>query len=251
MLAIKAGGSVITREGEKPVFDRASARRLAAALSRLTEPCLLVHGTGSFGKPPARRYGYLSGSIPAGKPVPVAAIRADLARLHGLLVAELSRAGVRALSCPGREYFRLARGRLSVCRKAELLRRLRSGFVPVVNSDIFDCPAGLRVVSSDAILAAACAAFKPRRAVFLTGAPGLLDAAGETLPQVRAQQLPAIRRAMPNPAGDVSGGMKGKLAEVMRITACGCDVLLADGRKPEIILEPGTTGKGTYVYASR
>jgi len=251
MLAIKAGGSVITRKGETPVFDRRAARRLCAALSRLKEPFLLVHGSGSFGKPPARRYGYLSGAIPAGKQVPVAAIRADLARLHGLLVCELARAGVRALSCPGREYFRLCRGRLSLRRRTELLHRLRSGFVPVLNSDIFDCPAGLRVVSSDAMLAAACEAFKPRLAVFLTGAPGLLDSAGETLPEVRAEKLPTIRKAMPNPAGDVSGGMKAKLAEVVRIASYGCDVLLADGRKPEIILEPATPGKGTYVYASR
>lgn len=251
MLAIKAGGSVITRAGEKPVFDRVSSRRLAAALSRLKEPCLLVHGTGSFGKPPARRYGYLSGSIPAGKRVPVDAIRADLARLHRLLLSELERAGVRALSCPGREYFRFSRGRLCLRRGSGLSDRLREGFVPVINSDIFDCPPGLRVVSSDAILAAACAAFKPRLAVFLTGAPGLLDAAGEPLPQVRAKSLPAILRTMPAPSGDVSGGMKGKLAEVIRIAAGGSDVLLADGRKPEIILEPGIPGKGTYVHASR
>jgi len=251
MLAIKAGGSVITRGGEKPVFDRLSARRLAAALSRLREPCLLVHGTGSFGKPPARRYGYLSGAIPDGAAVPVEDIRADLARLHGLLVGELARAGLRALSCPGRDYFRFSSGRLSLYRGAELRRRLRSGFVPVINSDIFDCPAGFRVVSSDALLAAVCAAFKPRLAVFLTGAPGLLDAAGEPVPAVRARKLAAIRRAMPDAAGDVSGGMKSKLAEVVRIAACGCDVLLADGRAPEIILEPGRAGKGTYVHASR
>jgi glutamate 5-kinase len=251
MLAIKAGGSVITREGEKPVFDRASARRLAAALSRLKEPCLLVHGTGSFGKPPARRYGYLSGAIPAGKPVPVPAIRAGLARLHGLLLSELARAGVRALSCPGREYFRLFRGRPLLCRKTELRRLLRSGRVPVVNSDIFDSPAGLQVVSSDALLAAACEALKPRLAVFLTGADGLLNAAGEPVPAVSARKLAAIRRGMPEPAGDVSGGMKGKLAEVIRIAAGGSDVLLANGKRPEIILEPGIPGKGTYVHASR
>ncbi len=251
MLLIKAGGSVITRKGPVPVFDRAGAARLGRAMSRLKEPAVLVHGTGSFGKPPAERYGYLDGR-PAPGTAPLAEIKNSLLRLHASLVAELVSGGANAVSCPGCAYFELASGRPRLRLGKALLDWVRRGFLPVINSDIFPCGSGgFRVVSSDALLQSLCAELSPELAVFFTDAPGLLDAAGKVVGSLHRSSLLRFKRELPPSNADVSGGMRGKIAEIARINSAGVDAVILDGRRPaELIkLRAGHRIRGTYIHA--
>jgi len=253
MLVIKAGGSVITRKGPGPVFDRAGAARLAGVLSRLKEPFILVHGTGSFGKPPAARYRYLSGRIAPGA-APVAAIKASLLDLHSSLVSELVAGGVKAVSCPGCAFFSLVSGRPRLKAGQVLLEWLRGGFVPVINSDIFTCSSGgFRVVSSDALLQELSAELEPALAVFFTDTPGLLSRGGVLLPRLEHPALLRLKRQLPRSPADVSGGMRGKIAEIIRISSAGVDAVILDGRRPAELLElrAGRRAKGTYIHASK
>ena len=253
MLVIKAGGSVITRKGPDPVFDRAGAAALAGVLSRVKEPFILVHGSGSFGKPPAARYGYLSGRIEPGA-APVAEIKASLLELHSSLLSELVARGVNAVSCPGCACFSLASGRPRLKARQALLQWLRSGFVPVVNSDIFTCPAGgFRVVSSDALLRELSAELGPELAVFFTDTPGLLDGGGAIIPRLDRPALLRLRRLLPRSPADVSGGMRGKIAEIARINSAGVDAVILDGRRPGELLKlrAGRPAKGTYIHAPK
>lgn len=253
MLAIKAGGSVITRKGPEPVFNRAGAARLAATFSRVGEPFILVHGTGSFGKPPAARYGYLSGRIRA-RSAPLAAIKASLLELHSLFLSELVRCGVNAVSCPGCAYFSLAAGRPRLRPGKALLDWVRRGFVPVVNSDIFPCASGaFRVVSSDALLQELSSELRPALAVFLTDTPGLLDSGGAVIRSLDRPGLLRLKRLLPRSPSDVSGGMPGKIAELLRIGACGVDAAVLDGRRSGELLKllAGRRAKGTYIHANK
>ncbi|MDD2804582.1 MAG: hypothetical protein PHV33_03435 [Elusimicrobiales bacterium] len=250
MLVIKAGGSVITRKGGRPAFDRPAAARLARALVRLRAPLVLVHGTGSYGKPPAVRYGYLSGSIAPGS-APVARIKAALLELHSLFISELAVAGLKPVSCPGCSAFALAGGRPRLAAARALKDWLRRGFTPVINSDIFMSGAGFRVVSSDALAAALAAALRPELAVFLTDVPGLLGAGGAVLPALSRAEFLGLARSLRAPRADVSGGMAGKAGEIARILAAGVDAAVLDGRRPEELLKlrAGRRAGGTYIHA--
>ncbi len=253
MLVIKAGGSVITRKGESPVFDRAAASRLAASLAELREPFALVHGTGSFGKPPALRYGYLSGRVPPGG-APVDAINTSLLRLHLAFLRELRSAGLVVGSVPGPEYFLLRGGRPVPADASAIEAPLASGLVPVVSSGIFpDGTGGGVVVSSDALAVGLCGLLRPRLAVFFTDAPGLLDAAGAVLPELDEPGLEAFSRACPREPGDVSGGMRGKAAELLEIVRGGGRALVLDGRRPEGLVSflAGRSRPGTLLGPGR
>lgn len=233
MLVIKAGGSVITCRGKRPAFDGKAAARLAAAFARLDEPFVLVHGTGSFGKPPAVRYGYLDGRVRPGG-APVARIKASLLRLHSAFLEELVKAGVNAVSCPGCDFFRLRRGRPVLRDKSGLSAWLARGFVPVVNSDLFPSAGGeFRVVSSDALAAELAEAFRPRLAVFFTAAGGLYGPDGGGLQELDRGGLARFIKTCPPARGDVSGGMPRKAAELARINACGVPAIILDGGRPE------------------
>lgn len=233
MLVIKAGGSVITRGAEKPSFDFRAAARLGAVLAGLDEPFILVHGTGSYGKPPAVRYGYLDGRVRRGS-APVPEIKAGLMELHGALLRALRSAGLKAASCPCCEIFSLKRGRPALLAKGRLLRLLSKGFTPVINSDLFPAARGeFRVVSSDAIAGELCLAFKPRLAAFFTAPPGgLLGPDGKIIPCLeRAALKRFLKSCRPSPA-DVSGGMAGKARELIRICSAGIPALVLSGSCP-------------------
>lgn len=250
MLVIKAGGSVITKKGGRPSFDRHAAARLARMLARLKEPFVLVHGTGSYGKPPAARYGYLSGRIKPNS-APVAAIKASLLQLHSLFVSELAAAGLKPVSCPGCASFSLSGGRPRLTSALSLKDWLRRGFTPVINSDIFMSGAGFRVVSSDALAAALAEALRPELAVFLTDVPGLLNPGGAPIPALARAEFIVFARGLRAPRADVSGGMAGKAVEMLRILAAGVNAAVLDGRRPEELLKlrAGRRAGGTYIHA--
>lgn len=232
MLVIKAGGSVITRKGPAPVFDRASAVRLSAELAALREPFALTHGTGSFGKPPAARYGYLDGKIPPGG-APIEKINSSLLELHRAFLEQLLASGLPASGLPGPGNFLLRGGRPVPADPAVIPALLAAGRVPLVSSGIFpDGAGGGVVVSSDALAAELCALLRPRLAVFFTDSPGLLGADGSAVPELDEPGLEAFSRGCPPDQGDVSGGMGGKAAELLRIVRTGIPVLVLDGRRP-------------------
>ncbi len=250
MLVIKAGGSVLTRKGDVPVFDRAAAARLAAELALLREPFILTHGTGSFGKPPAVRYGYLGGKIAPGA-APVERINASLLELHRAFLAELLAAGVRAASLPGPENFVLRAGRPVPADPAALAGLLGRGAAPVVSSGIFpDGAGGGTVVSSDALAAGLARLFRPRLAVFLTDSDGVTGPGGRPLREAGAREL--LRACRPAP-GDVSGGMAGKAAQLARIAALGIPAAVTDGRRRGwgARLASGALPGGTFVRPGR
>lgn len=249
MLVIKAGGSVITCRGSRPVFNRKAAARLAAALARLKEPFILTHGTGSFGKPPAVRYGYLDGRVRPGS-APVAEIKASLLSLHNSFLTELVAAGLRAVSCPGCEFARLERGRPVLRKKAVLSDCLERGSLPVINSDLFPSSKGeFRVVSSDAIAAALAAAFRPSLAVFFTDAAGLMDIDGKVLAELDGPGLAGFLKNCAPAAGDVSGGMPGKAAELLRLSSLGIPAFILNGARPGELFKflAGRRAAGTFI----
>lgn len=223
MLVIKAGGSVITAKGPRPSFDARGSARLAGGLARLPGPMIITHGTGSFGKPPAVRYGYLGGFVKPGS-APVKKINASIGMLSARFTGRLRCAGIPAVPCPGLSLFSL-KGRRPVLRPAgrrRLRRILTEGSVPVISSGLFYAGGGAyRVVSSDAMSASLSAAFRPESAIFITGAPGIRGASGKVRRELSFHELPVIAQACRPPDRDVSGGMAGKIREMIRITRSG------------------------------
>ncbi|VEB45255.1 Predicted archaeal kinase [Chromobacterium violaceum] len=98
---VKLGGSLITCEGPGgPDVDRDLLTARARELAACGRPLVLVHGTGAYGKPPARRYGYLDGRLPSGRAGVVAEVARDLARLELEVVDCLEAGGLKPLRLP-------------------------------------------------------------------------------------------------------------------------------------------------------
>jgi isopentenyl phosphate kinase len=179
----------------------------------------------------------------------VARIKASLLRLHSAFLEELVKAGMNAVSCPGCDFFKLRRARPVLRDKRLLSAWLDRGFVPVVNSDLFPAAdGGFRVVSSDGLTAELAEAFRPRLTVFFTDTGGVLDAGGKVIRELDAAGLARLVKGRARSANDVSGGMAGKAAELLRMSSRGLASLVLDGRRPGKFAEPwGSFVEGTFI----
>lgn len=96
---IKLGGCILTDPGAKDLFDRKNARRIARELAPYSKGCILVHGTGHVGKPPAIKYNYYkTGILPPGNNEAGLEIRNSIKKLHLLVLKELHKEGIPVVS---------------------------------------------------------------------------------------------------------------------------------------------------------
>jgi isopentenyl phosphate kinase len=227
-IVLKLGGSLLTHARREGVFSRRRTRRLAEELAAFRGPLVVVHGTGSFGKPPARRYRYLTGRLRKERVPVVCKVEGCLDRLRGSILDELRRAGVRAVGVSPATVFECRAGAIARCETWPLIKLLQRGLTPVVSGGILpDDPAGFAVCSSDDMASALAVALPGRRLVFATDARGSLSGARSILigGAKDLAWLPADR-------SDVSGGMRGKLEAARGPVRCGIETLIVNGNRP-------------------
>lgn len=250
-VVVKLGGSVLA-PGSLPRVRRTVLRRLAEELRTARAPLALVHGTGAFGKPPARRHGYLDGFARDGGGVPVRRIRAALERMSGEVCAGLRRGGLPTALVEPAEVFAQTRGRVRRVRTAPLEAAWARGDVPLLRGDMFREPGGWRVLSSDEMAGALARALRVRLILFVTDRPGVQDAGGRVLRRLAPAALRRLLRRLPAEPDDVSGGMRGKLEVLTRLRGIRCAVIGAragrlraalNGRPHDGTKLPGGTGR--------
>jgi glutamate 5-kinase len=215
-VVVKLGGSVLA-PGSRARVRSSVVRRLASELRAAPAPLALVHGTGAFGKPPARRHRYLGGVVRDGAGVPVRRIRAALRRMSAEVCAGLRRGGLSAAVVEPAEVFTQVRGRVRRVRTAPLEAAWARGAVPLLRGDMFREPGGWRVLSSDEMACALARALRARRLLAVTDRPGVQDGRGRVIRRLCAAGLRRLLNALPPAPEDVSGGMRGKLERLGRL----------------------------------
>ncbi|QIY79979.1 isopentenyl phosphate kinase family protein [Chromobacterium violaceum] len=230
---VKLGGSLITCEGPGgPDVDRDLLTARARELAACGRPLVLVHGTGTYGKPPARRYGYLDGRLPSGRAGVVAEVARDLARLELEVVDCLEAGGLKPLRLPAIQLFRASAGRASPLDLEPVRELLARGVTPVVGGNfVLDCD-GFAVCSSDIMAVELALALGAASLVLATRAHGVYreHGRGEAIHgQLSDSDGDALRKI--DAAGqDVSGGMLAKISHGFRAARHGIATYVVDGR---------------------
>jgi glutamate 5-kinase len=235
---LKIGGGLITDKACEGVFREDLARRLAEEIRTYGAPLVLVHGTGSFGKPLARRFGYMDGLLSREQASIVARVEAVLDDLRARFLGVLRGAGVAACSLAPSALFGTRRGILSWCEAGPVRTLLDSGICPVLSGGIVgDLDAGFAVLSSDAIAARLAVVRAPCRLVLATDVPGLIDPhARSPSPEVLTEGDGRVSAWVTRDPDDVSGGMEAKLRAGFEAARGGAEVHLVDGRIPDRVL---------------
>ncbi|MEW5996554.1 MAG: isopentenyl phosphate kinase [Candidatus Micrarchaeota archaeon] len=235
MQVLKLGGSVLTKKQGYMELDQKNIDSLAKMLGGVwksgVRDFILIHGAGSFGHPLVLKYGLGKGVRTAEQKASMALTHSACSRLSLALVDALAKNGVPAVTVPPIAIGRLERGR--ICRlEPEIVEELRfNGFLPVLHGDMMlDDELGGAVCSGDQLVS--WFGRDAERVILGTDVDGII-ADGKVVPRItKANLTETLRHVKGAEAADVTGGMRGKLEELLKI---GKPAYIANALHPERI----------------
>jgi isopentenyl phosphate kinase len=241
---LKIGGSAITDKSEElaprtQVIDRLADETNKAGLKNL----ILVHGGGSFGHPPAEEYAIKEGLRDANQLIGFAKTHHFMTMLNGLVMDSLIIRGVPAVSVTPSTCITTENGRIKSFEDTPLKMLLKTGFLPVLYGDsVADIKLGFTILSGDQLVSFLATRFNAERIVIGVDVDGLHDAdpkavknakvfAHLTLGEIRMLQSKIMKPAI----NDVTGGMFGKISELLPALEQGIPVAIVNAMKPNHI----------------
>jgi isopentenyl phosphate kinase len=215
---LKIGGSVLTDKNRPACARTEEIERVTREAAASSSGLVIVHGAGSFGHIPAKKYGLPEKFDPEG----LRETHTSVVRLNELVVSALSRAGadpvpVHPLSC-----VLLRGGRIETVCTEPISEMVKRGLVPVLHGDVaMDALRGSGIVSGDQLVSYLARALCADVVAVGTDVDGVIFN-GIVLPRVTRADLPMITESLGESTGvDVTGGMKGKLLELLDLADAG------------------------------
>jgi isopentenyl phosphate kinase len=233
---LKLGGSLITslQSGSRPELNHQLLIDCAKEIAASAQPVVVLHGTGVFGKPPALKHGYMDGHLGSGRHAVVAEVSCQLAKMEAEVLACLQEAGLHPFRLPVVSLASCTNGRLQL-NKTELVSELLvRGMTPVIGGNFALDEHGFVVYSSDSIAADLAIAICAKSLVLATRAHGVYRRFGldeEIYLHLSANDTPLIDE-VDAAVHDVSGGMRKKIANGLRVAEHGIPAFIVDGRIP-------------------
>ncbi|SNZ04604.1 isopentenyl phosphate kinase [Natronoarchaeum philippinense] len=219
---LKLGGSVVTEKDrdetvDGPALDRA-ADAVAAARNGAVDDLVIVHGGGSFGHPNAAEWGVTTDDG-THDPDGVLAIHGAMTTLNKFVLRRLRDAGVPAVPVhPFSAAHRDADADLTL-PAGQIETLLGEGFVPVCHGDVVGhVGEGVTVLSGDEIVVDLATQLDADRIGVCSTVPGVLDADDAVIPEIETFDDVADVLGGSD-ATDVSGGMAGKVRELLALDA--------------------------------
>lgn len=220
---LKIGGSILTDKTREAAARPEEIRRVAEEIASAQEDLVLVHGAGSFGHIPAMRYGLPERFSPEG----LLQTHRSVVRLNDLVVEALSMAGaspmpVHPLSCT-----LLRDGRVDVFAVEPVREMVSEGLLPVLHGDVaMDASRKAGIISGDQLVPCLARALGAEVVAVGTDVDGVL-LSGRPKVEVTRKDLPSLDEALGGSAGvDVTGGMRGKLLELLDLADEGIGSLI-------------------------
>jgi isopentenyl phosphate kinase len=240
-IILKLGGSAITDKTAEATPKTEIINRLAEEIKRADlDNLIMVHGGGSFGHPAAERYGLKDGfkEDPAQK-FGFAETHNMMTVLNGLVMDSLILHEVPAISVAPSCSFITENGRVKFFDDTILKGMAKMGFTPVFYGDVvLDDKLGFTVLSGDQLVAYLAIKYKAQKIVVGVDTDGLFDSDPKTNPDAKAfkkltlAELKEIQPKLGKAAGtDVTGGMAGKIAELIPAVEAGVHVTVTGATK--------------------
>jgi isopentenyl phosphate kinase len=220
MIVLKLGGSVVTEKDRDETVDGAALDRAAESIAdaSLDGGLVVVHGGGSFGHPHAERWG-VSTTEGVGDVDGVNAIHGAMTTLNKFVLSALQDEGVPAVPVhPFSAAHRDGDGALTL-PSGQVATLVDGGFVPVLHGDLVaHAGEGATVLSGDEIVTSLAGSLDADRVGVCSTVPGVLDADDQVVREISS--FADVESVLGGSAAtDVSGGMAGKVRELLALGA--------------------------------
>lgn len=254
---LKIGGSVITDKSRElqariPTINRVAEEIQQADLRKL----IIVHGGGSFGHPLAKRYRLTEGFKEETQKNGFSETHHMMTVLNGLFMDALIQRNIPAVSIPPCSCIMAENGRIQHFQDAPLKTLLSMGFSPVLYGDpVLDSKLGFTILSSDQLVSVLATQFIAERIIIGVDVDGLYNAdpkvekTAKMFKHLTLKELKKVRNRLGSSTScDVTGGMFGKMAELIPAIELGIPVTVVNGTKPDHIYK---ALKGKKVKSTR
>lgn len=257
-LIVKLGGSVVTCKERPLTPDPPAIDRLAREVAEADSgPLIIVHGGGSYGHHVASEYTIMEGYREPRQLMGFSKTRQAMAALNGLVVDALIRHNLPAVSVQPSANLITRRGRISDLRLEPIKGLLGLGLVPVAYGDaVLDSELGFTILSGDQLTSRLATALEAPMVVIGVDVDGLYTEDPKTSPGARLIEritLTDLRRCMRGVGGamttDVTGGMFGKIRELVPAVEGGVEVRIVNAKRPGVLYKAlkGEEVKGTTI----
>lgn len=219
---IKLGGSVITDKTRQDAVNHTAITQLAEVLAEFAQrmPLIIVHGAGSCGHPQAAEWKIQEG-VTAQNARGVFETHEAVSVLNREVTAALRLAGIEAVSLPPFASSLAENGRLVYAGEQQIQILLKSGIIPVLHGDVVaDSIRGACIVSGDQLVPFLAKALGAEGVGIVTQTGGVLSG-GKIVPEITRQNVSVIQPGCCGEGADVTGGMKGKIDELLTLADAG------------------------------
>jgi isopentenyl phosphate kinase len=238
---LKLGGSVIT-DKEKPLTPNLQAiERLANEIAQSEVlPLIVVHGGGSFGHHMAKLYNLTEGYIDPSQVIGFSEVHHAMTKLNSLVMEALLNNKVNAVVIQPSSCVITKTGRIQSMEKKPLKRMIDMGLVPVLYGDaVLDSEKGVAILSGDQIVSSLALNFGASRIIIGGDVDGLYTKDPKTsksaklIKRVTLEELKTQKHDIEgSKATDVTGGMLGKVRELIPAIEHNIQALLVNATKP-------------------
>ncbi len=218
LIIFKIGGSVITfKDSLKPKPNLKNIRLLAEEISRVKEGLnlVLVHGAGSYGHPIVQKTGIHKGIKNKAQLLAFAETQKLQNELNLLVTKNLIKKGLPATPFQANTCAILEKGRVKSFFLETIKGFLKMHLIPVLYGvPAYDVNQGCSILSGDQIVSFLARKLEPKLLLFGVNVDGLIGENSQVIKKVTdiKQVIHYIRKTS---YLDVTGGMEGKLKEII------------------------------------
>lgn len=235
---LKLGGSVVTIKEKVLTPNKRAITRLAGEIKRANvESLVLVHGGGSFAHPVAKHYGINEGYKDSSQIMGFSKTHQAMTILNKMVIEALINHNIPAVEVQPSAFVVTKSGRIKTMDTRVIEQLIETGFVPVLYGDaVLDLDKGFAILSGDQLISSLATQLSAKHIVVGVDVDGLYTSDPKkdklsakliqhiTLKELKKMQ-PKISEAT---VTDVTGGMLGKINELIPAVEAGISVLIVN-----------------------
>jgi len=239
---LKLGGSVITVKDRPFTPNKTAITRLAQEIARSrVNSLIIVHGGGSFGHPVAKQYEIDRGYKDSSQVMGFSKTHQAMTTLNKLVTNSLIDQSVPAVEIQPSSCIVTKSGRIQVMEQRPLTKLLRMGFIPVLYGDaVADSDRGFAILSGDQLVSALAIQLKADRIIIGADVDGIctadpkIDPSAKLIHHVSLSELKKLQHKIGKAkVTDVTGGMLGKIMELIPAIEREIQVSIINATKPD------------------
>ncbi|MFQ6136466.1 MAG: isopentenyl phosphate kinase [Candidatus Hydrothermarchaeales archaeon] len=241
MIILKLGGSLLTDKREKFSVRKGVLERVAKEIKiGAKDGLIIVHGGGSFGHPIATEYKLEKGMKDRNQIIGVALTRKAMGEFNQRVIESLVRHDIPAVAVQPSANIICRDGRISEMDTGVIERFLELGLVPVLYGDVvLDKNRGFCVLSGDQIISYLAEHLEAEKVILCADVDGVFDKNpkefkdAQLIDKINASNFEEVLSKLKTPSGDVTGGVKGKVLELVRLANRGIESVIINGSIPD------------------